>query len=227
MVVGLLSAGAACKKDRDDEARRIDENRGVATERVGSPPLGTNDPGARPLTEEERARAAAAGTNTGAGTTATGTGTTGTGTMGTGTTGTGTTEVATGTGTVPGSAGVAVDPNSPVYGNCMTIIEKMRTCAKDPGFKTYQTRWTSKGAAPAGSKAFERRIDLWRDENGRRSECESWSQRKEADTHIGARSKIAESLKDTKLTCQLFGQELDDDGWVPAVMAEAREAEKR
>ncbi|HEY0706985.1 MAG TPA: hypothetical protein VGG33_09315 [Polyangia bacterium] len=218
--MGLAFVGA-CKKD--DDVRRVDETRpGVATERVGNEVTGTGAPVTRPLTDEERARAANPGVNTGTGTT--GTGTAGTGTTGAGPTGTGAqaTGMTGSTGAVPGSAvGGAVDPNSPVYGNCMAIIEKMRTCAKEPGFKTYQARWTSKGAAPAGSKLFERRIENWREESGRRSECDNWSRREAAEQHLGMRSKLAESLKDTKLTCTLFAQELDDDGWVPAAMVEA------
>jgi hypothetical protein len=225
VALGFICMGASCKKD--DDVRRVDETRpGVATERVGAPTGENTAPGTRPLTEEERARIAAGGTNTGTGTTVTNTGTgttgTGTGTTGTGAAATGMTGTATGTAGSPVAAGGTVsDPNSPVYGNCMTIINKMRACAKDPGFKTYQTRWTSKGAAPAGTKAFERRIDNWQDETGRRNECDAWSQRKEAEAHLGARSKLGESLKDAKLTCTLFAQELDDDGWVPGVMAEA------
>jgi hypothetical protein len=95
----------------------------------------------------------------------------------------------------------------------------MLSCAKDPGFKKYQARWTSKGAPTAGAEGFSKRILTWRKEEGARAECERWSGRTGAAEHIGESSKIGNLLKDTKLTCTLFGQELDDDGWVPTALA--------
>ena len=80
--------------------------------------------------------------------------------------------------------------------------------------------WPGSTTSPAGSKAFDKRIAHWKEETGRRAECDSWTKREEIAVRLGAKSKLAESLKDTKLSCALFGQELDDDGWVPMALTE-------
>jgi hypothetical protein len=117
------------------------------------------------------------------------------------------------------AAGGGAGDAEALVGGCTQIIRKMVACANDPGFKKYQARWTAKGAPAAGQKNFSKRILTWRKEEGARAECERWSKREAAAAHLGAGSKVVESLKDTKLSCTIFGQELDDDGWVPTALA--------
>lgn len=122
------------------------------------------------------------------------------------------------------AADPAANPGDPasdpeVVGTCTRIIERMVACADDRGFKKYQGRWTVKGAPAADKRNFGNRILAWRS-GGTKADCEKWAKREKAAEHLGAKSKLAESVKDTKLSCTMFGQELDDDGWVPSVLRE-------
>jgi len=122
-----------------------------------------------------------------------------------------------------GADGAGVAAADPVLADlvatCTRIIDKMVACVGDPGFEKYQARWTVKGAPKAGKGNFRKRILAWRS-GGTKAECDRWARRERAAEHLGSRSKLSRSIEDTKLSCTLFGQELDDDGWVPTVLRE-------
>lgn len=104
---------------------------------------------------------------------------------------------------------------------CHFILNRMTECANDPGFKKYQTRWSKKGAPTADSKGFEKRVLAWKQEDARNASCKGWSRRPGAREHFATTAKLNTLREDAKLSCALFGQELDDDGWFPgALMAD-------
>lgn len=102
---------------------------------------------------------------------------------------------------------------------CHLVLKKMATCAKDPGFMKYQRRWTVKGAPSAGAQSFEKRSLSWNDETERSTNCKAWVKRPNTRKHFASGAKIAIMREDAKLSCELFGQELDDDGWFPAALS--------
>lgn len=103
---------------------------------------------------------------------------------------------------------------------CHFVLKRMAACAKDPGFLKYQGRWTSKGAPKAGGPSFEKRIISWGAEGERANSCKSWSTRPGTRAHFVTKGKLSSLNEDSKLSCEMFGQELDDDGWFPATLSD-------
>lgn len=102
---------------------------------------------------------------------------------------------------------------------CHLILKKMASCAKDPGFVKYQGRWTIKGAPEAGAKGFEKRSLSWSNETERSTSCKAWVKRPNTRKHFSSGAKLAIMREDAKLSCEMFGQELDDDGWFPGALS--------
>ena len=102
---------------------------------------------------------------------------------------------------------------------CHFILSRMAACAKDPGFMKYQKRWSEKGAPTADAKGFEKRILTWKSEDARSVSCKGWSRIQGTRNHFLATSKLNTLRDDAKLSCEFFGQELDDDGWFPAALS--------
>ena len=128
-----------------------------------------------------------------------------------------------------GGAVAAVDDPSPftpeetaTYNKaCQNLLKRMAACAKDPGFLKYQSRWTSKGAPKAGAPSFEKRISSWGSGGERTTSCKSWSTRPGTRSHfVGSKARLTTLTEDVKLSCEMFGQELDDDGWFPAALTD-------
>lgn len=101
---------------------------------------------------------------------------------------------------------------------CHLVLKKMASCAKDPGFMKYQSRWTPKGAPVAGAQSFEKRSLSWSKETERSTSCKAWVKRPNTRKHFASGAKMAIMREDAKLSCEMFGQELDDDGWFPAAL---------
>lgn len=101
---------------------------------------------------------------------------------------------------------------------CHFVLSRMASCAKDPGFKKYQHRWVEKGAPRANAKNFEKDILSWGGEADRTRSCKHWARSPNTRAHFTSRSRLNALREDAKLSCELFGQELDDDGWFPAVL---------
>ncbi|GEM_PF-6088809 len=101
---------------------------------------------------------------------------------------------------------------------CHLVLKKMAACAKDPGFMKYQGRWTVKGAPVAGAQSFEKRSLSWNNETERSTSCKAWVKRPNTRKHFASGAKLAIMREDAKLSCEMFGQELDDDGWFPAAL---------
>ena len=116
---------------------------------------------------------------------------------------------------------LSADEAASYHKTCHFILEKMVKCAKDPGFKKYQARWTTKGAPAAGaSKGYEKRLLTWNAAQGRDESCKTWSRRPGTRAHFLGTGKLGTLREDAKLTCEFFGQELDDDGWFPGALTE-------
>lgn len=103
---------------------------------------------------------------------------------------------------------------------CHFILTKMAACAKDRGFLKYQGRWLAKGAPRVNSRDFEKRVLSWGEEPSRAQSCKQWAQSPASRAHFASPSRLATLREDAKLSCELFGQELDDDGWFPAALIE-------
>lgn len=135
---------------------------------------------------------------------------------------------ATGDAVKGAGAAAAVDDATPMTAEesaayhkvCHNALKRMAACAKDPGFLKYQSRWTSKGAPKAGGPSFEKRIVSWGNEGERVTSCKAWSTRPGTRSHFATTSKLATLTEDAKLSCEMFGQELDDDGWFPAALTD-------
>ena len=81
-------------------------------------------------------------------------------------------------------------------------------------------------AAPerkASPAEIARRLKSWARADGRRAQCATWARRAGAPEHIGEGSPLAQLAAQGKaVPCEAFARKIDEDGWVPAALVDAR-----
>jgi hypothetical protein len=120
------------------------------------------------------------------------------------------------------------DPWATVRG-CQAVLARFAICSVDKRFRAHRDRWV---AAPApqratGGKAspavITQRLKSWVKADGRRAQCATWARRAGAPEHIAEATPLAQmAAQGRAVPCAVFARKLDEDGWVPAALVDAR-----
>jgi hypothetical protein len=108
---------------------------------------------------------------------------------------------------------------------CQKVLERFVRCGSDRSFQAYRNKWVA--ATPPGMKAapkeIARRLKAWGKAAGRREQCATWARRLGAPEHLGEGSPLAQlAASGGDVACDHFARKLDEDGWVPAALIDAR-----
>jgi hypothetical protein len=119
----------------------------------------------------------------------------------------------------------APDPWATMRG-CQSVLGRFASCSADKKFRAHRDRWV---AAPssmdrkATSAEIARRLKSWARADGRRAQCATWARRAGAPEHIGEGTPLAQLAAQGKsIPCEAFARKIDEDGWVPAALVDAR-----
>jgi hypothetical protein len=117
------------------------------------------------------------------------------------------------------------DPWATMRG-CQAVLGRFASCGSDKKFRAQRDRWV---AAPgpldrkASAAEIARRLKSWSRADGRRAQCATWARRAGAPEHIGEGTPLAQLAAQGKaVPCEAFARKMDEDGWVPAALVDAR-----
>jgi hypothetical protein len=117
------------------------------------------------------------------------------------------------------------DPWATLRG-CQVVLGRFASCGADKKFRAQRNRWVAAPAAldrKASPAEIARRLKSWTRAQGRRAQCATWARRAGAPEHIGEGSPLAQLAAQGKLVpCDAFARKLEEDGWVPAALIDAR-----
>lgn len=117
------------------------------------------------------------------------------------------------------------DPWATLRG-CQVVLGRFASCSADKKFRAQRDKWV---AAPgpldrkASAAEIARRLKSWARADGRRAQCATWARRAGAPEHIGEGTPLAQLAAQGKaVSCEAFARKMDEDGWVPAALVDAR-----
>jgi hypothetical protein len=120
------------------------------------------------------------------------------------------------------------DPWATVRG-CQAVLARFAICSADKSFRAHRDRWVAAPAPPgatagkANPAVITQRLKSWVKADGRRAQCATWARRAGAPEHIAESTPLAQvAAQGRAVPCEAFARKLDEDGWVPAALVDAR-----
>jgi hypothetical protein len=120
------------------------------------------------------------------------------------------------------------DPWATMRG-CQAVLGRFASCGADKKFRAQRDRWVAAAGPPgaperkASPAEIARRLKSWPRADGRRAQCATWARRAGAPEHIGEGTPLAQLAAQGKaVSCEAFARKIDEDGWVPAALVDAR-----
>jgi hypothetical protein len=120
------------------------------------------------------------------------------------------------------------DPWATVRG-CQAVLARFAICSADKRFRAHRDRWVAAPApqaATAGKASpavITQRLKSWVKADGRRAQCATWARRAGAPEHIAEGTPLAQvAAQGRAVPCEAFARKLDEDGWLPAALVDAR-----
>jgi hypothetical protein len=122
-----------------------------------------------------------------------------------------------------GPPGAPPDPWATMRG-CQSVLGRFASCGADKQFRAQRDRWVAAGAADKAAAAEAgRRLKSWTRARGRRAQCAAWARREGAAEHVGEGAPLAQlAARGSAVPCPEFARKLDEDGWLPAALVDAR-----
>ncbi len=106
-------------------------------------------------------------------------------------------------------------PSTETQGLCAKIVARMVSCEKDPAFREALFRNYDATTRPAAEKDFQGNITRWKKPAEAEAQCQKWASDEYVDTHFSDVADLQAMADDTKMTCEFFGREIDDEGGMP------------
>jgi hypothetical protein len=100
-------------------------------------------------------------------------------------------------------------------GLCAKVVARIVACEKDPAFREALFRHLEGDARRKVEADFATYLPKWRKPAEVKAQCQRWSSDEYADTQFSDIDRLKQLAEDTKLSCQLFGREVDDEGGLP------------
>lgn len=98
---------------------------------------------------------------------------------------------------------------------CSRVVARISACGKDPKFREALFRSVPAGERTAMEAHLDGHLVEWRKPAAVKSQCGRWASDEFVETTFAEPTRLARLAEDTKMTCEYFGREIDDEGGLP------------
>jgi hypothetical protein len=106
--------------------------------------------------------------------------------------------------------------------SCAKVVARIVACGQDPKFRESLFRNASPAERADMETHFDTHLASWKKPAEVQAQCQRWAGDDFVDTSFAAPTRLARLAADTKMSCEYFGREIDDEGGLPRSAVDAK-----